>query len=259
MHLLARYRSLAVGALATIVAAGALVGVAPINAAEVSGKPAECPSKVFVIGDSLTDPSQGGAGNYVRRVFRRLEIKADAYGKGGLSTRGALQERYGAGFGSERARKADAWVVALGTNDRAGHAFKKNVSRVVRLAKKQKVEVWWVNTSRPRSWPQGPGAPVNRILREQAKKYKRLHMINYHKKIRQRSHLLAGDKVHLTTRGSKWLARLDASPFAGCAKAKPEGSAERSLQSHLGVARQLLKFHRDRGRHVLHADEVAID
>jgi hypothetical protein len=37
------------------------------------------------------------------------------------------------------------------------------------------------------------------------------------KKIRQKKHLLVGARVHLTTRGSKWMARLAASPFAGCA------------------------------------------
>ncbi len=176
----------------------------------------QCPSSVFVIGDSLTDASRGGAGKYVPRVFSRMGIHASVYGRNGLSTRGALNERFRAGFGSKQAKAAPVWIVALGTNDQARYGFGTNVRAVMRLANKLDKQVWWVNTSRPRGWQEGPGGPVNRILRKESKRYTNLRIINYRKLVKQQPRLLAGDRVHMTTRGSKWRARLYASPFHGC-------------------------------------------
>ena len=166
---------------------------------------------VFIIGDSLMDPSRGGAGKYTTRAFNKIGLVSHTYGLNGMSTRAAVNERYNKGLGSKKAQRSPIWVVELGTNDRAP-GFAQNVKKVMKLATKKR-EVYWVNTSRPRSWQEGPGGPVNRILKKTANTRTNMHIINYRRMIKHRPQLMTPGHVHLTTRGSKVLARFLTTPF----------------------------------------------
>lgn len=204
----------------TVIAAMAGPTHAQEDIAPTSGNSPACPGKVFVIGDSLTDASRGGSAKYIPAAFAHLNTQVNVYALNGLSTRSALQERYRHGFGSRNAKTAAAWIVALGTNDQARYGFATHLRQVMSLAAKRGVTVWWVNTSRPRSWQEGPSGPINRILTTAAKRHDNLNIINYRKHVKTTPSLLAGDRVHMTSRGSKWRARLYATPFSHCASIK---------------------------------------
>lgn len=191
--------------------------------------PIACPAKVFVIGDSLTDATRGGSAKYIPAAFAHLNTQVNVYARNGLSTRSALQERYRYGFGSRNAKQADAWIVALGTNDQARYGFASHLRQVMGLATKHGATVWWVNTSRPRSWQEGPGGPINRILASAAKRHHNLNIINYRRHVKTKPGLLAGDRVHMTSRGSKWRAHLYATPFTGCASIQEAPTEVRSI------------------------------
>lgn len=208
------------------IAAGGIVMLASLNPAPAVAT-ASLPEpqvracgtgSVFLIGDSVTDPRVGGTGRHTKASFAKLGIRSHTYSRNGLSVRGAVNERYREGFGSRPALAATVWVVALGTNDRPRKGtFVRNVQRVLKHAGNR--EVWWVTTARPRSYSQGPGGPINRLLRAQAKVHPRMHIIDFAVAVKgKESVYLKRDRVHTNARGSKWLARYYTTPWqpGGC-------------------------------------------
>jgi lysophospholipase L1-like esterase len=150
-------------------------------------------SKVFVVGDSLTV----GAAPYLRRSLapkvRSLTVDAQVgrFTGPGISK---LQTR--------QAKRAQIWVVALGTNDGpSSRQTRTNVKKVMRLAGNR--TVIWVNVVRP-----GGYGSVNRVLRSADNARGNLTVLDWAAVIRSKSSLLTGDRVHLTSYGYKIRAKL---------------------------------------------------
>ncbi len=184
-----------------------------------------CPVKtVFLVGDSLTGPRVDGAGKYAARYFARLGISLRMYWQGGLSVRAALAEKRSTSLGSVAARSADAWIVALGTND-VGAGFGKKIDAVMAAAGTDR-PVYWVDTFRPRSWPQGAGGKVNKAIRDATTTHANLHLLAYATTVRSHPGFLTRDRVHLTPAGSRWRARLYASPWKDIDHVRPDSRCQ---------------------------------
>ncbi len=178
---------LALGALSSVAIGSAPAQAAPSSEVDVKR------SKVFVVGDSLTV----GTAPYLQRKLgpkvRSLHIDAQV---GRFTGTGINKLR------SKQARRADIWVVALGTNDApSAKRTKSNVKKVLRLAGSRKVI--WVNVVRP-----GGYGAVNRVLRQMDKAKKKLTVLDWAAVVRGKSSLLAGDRVHLTSYGYQIRAKL---------------------------------------------------
>lgn len=150
-------------------------------------------SKVFVVGDSLTV----GDAPYLRRKL--------GPNVGSLSIDAQVGRFTGPGISklkTSRAKKAQIWVVALGTNDGPSSSqTRKNVNKVMRLAGKR--SVIWVNVVRP-----GGYGGVNHVLRRADNARANLTVLDWASVIRSKSSLLTGDRVHLTSYGYKIRAQL---------------------------------------------------
>lgn len=182
--------SIAVGAMSTMTLATSPAHASPANEFNVKK------SKVLVVGDSLTV----GSAPYLRRKLspkvQSLTIDAQA---GRFTGAGISKLR------SKKARSADIWVIALGTNDAPSSAqTRRNINKVMRLSGQK--SVIWVNVVRP-----GGYGAVNRVLRKADKARGRLTVLDWASVIRSKSRLLAGDKVHLSSYGykirAKWTTR----------------------------------------------------
>lgn len=202
-----------IGSVFTALVLSLVVGIGSSTASTSQYAPhsKSCPTDVFIIGDSLTDASRGGSGKYAPALFKRLSIKAHVYGRNGLSARSALQERYKSGLGSKKAKRSKVWIIALGTNDQVRYGFQQRVRRILKLGKKK--TIYWVNTSSPASWQEGSDKGINRVLRQEAKRNTRMHIIDFKRASKGKRKLFTGDRVHMTRKGSKWRAALFTEPF----------------------------------------------
>lgn len=173
---------IAIAAMASLTLAASPVSASPAN------QPSVKKSRVFVVGDSLTV----GSAPYLRRNLgpkvRSLTVDA----KVGRFTRSGVAK-----LRSKKARRANIWVIALGTNDGPNRAqTKRNIKKIMRLSGQKRVI--WVNIVRP-----GGYGAVNRVLRKADKARKRLTVLDWASVIRSKSRLLAGDGVHLSSSGYK--------------------------------------------------------
>ena len=183
-------RFLTVVATTTVVTASGLLLTSPArgSAAEPTLPAVNvATSRVFIEGDSLTV----GAATALRRRLKAQVRSVHIDAKVGRHTGEGIAK-----LRSTAAQRANIWVVALGTNDDPSSSqTKRNVSRVLRLAGKDR-RVIWVNVVRP-----GGYARVNRALHDLDIHSEQLTVIDWAAVIRKKRDLLTGDRVHLTARG----------------------------------------------------------
>lgn len=145
-------------------------------------------SKVFVVGDSLTVGSKRSIQSNLKRQTSSVQVNAQV----GRFTHAGIPI-----LRSSQAKRANVWVVALGTNDgpNAGTA-KRNVRKVMKLAGKR--QVVWLTLVRP-----GKYERVNAALKQLDSRYQNLTVADWANVVKQNKRLLAGDRVHLTAHGYK--------------------------------------------------------
>lgn len=174
----------------TIVAViGVALGVGLVGLAGTDGAHANTTSdrRVFVEGDSLTVGASPYLKRYLRGHVRSVTVDAQV---GRFTPTGIAH------LNSPAARRANIWVVALGTNDGPDPARTKAwVSRVMRLAGHGR-QVIWVNVVRPGGYQR-----VNTMLAQLDARYDNLSVLDWARYIRHNRALLSGDNVHLTARG----------------------------------------------------------
>lgn len=143
-------------------------------------------SRVFVVGDSLTVGSKRAIQNSLRHKTRSVSVNAQIgrFTPAGIST-----------LRSTKAKRANIWVVALGTNDGPNsRTAKKYVRSVMKLAGKR--QVLWLTLVRP-----GKYYRVNATLKTLDLRYNKLTVADWAAVIKRNRQLLRGDHVHLTPRG----------------------------------------------------------
>jgi lysophospholipase L1-like esterase len=145
-------------------------------------------ARVYVQGDSLT---VGAAGPLRRSLGRKVgELGVDA-AIGRHTETGLYRLRH-----DPRARRADIWVVALGTNDApAPDVVGQQVRRSLQMAGPRRAVVW-LTLRRP-----GPYGRVNTMLRRMPEQHPRLMVVDWARTTQRRPRLLAGDGVHATPHG----------------------------------------------------------
>lgn len=148
---------------------------------------------VFVVGDSLTV----GAAPHIRSSLRGqvASVSVDAAISRFTPTGVRL-------LGSRPAKRADVWVVALGTNDSPDAGRMRTAVRdVLRRAHGRKVV--WVNIVRPGGYER-----VNRALADLDRRCANLTVLDWWGAIRRHRSWLAGDGVHLTAAGYRARGRM---------------------------------------------------
>jgi lysophospholipase L1-like esterase len=171
-----------------------VAGIGPAAATD-AGTPRQMwqRTSVYVEGDSLTVGTAAPLRSMLGRKLRALGIDAQI----GRNT-GTGLSRLG---GDPRARRADIWVVALGTNDGPDpHALARYVQRSMRMAGDR--EVIWVTLRRP-----GGYGRVNTMLRTLDRRRERMHLVDWARRTQSRGGLIAGDGVHGTSTGYRMRAR----------------------------------------------------
>lgn len=181
-----RARSWAAGA---VCAAAALCAVSPV----VGGTPTTGTSTdvLFVQGDSLTVGSKKAIRRNLRGQFSKIKVDAEV----GRSTTTGIQRLYGG-------RRANVWVVALGTNDGPDPKTMRRHVRTV-LARAGERPVLWVSV-----WRSAEYKALNRMLSRLDRKSTQLSVLRWDKFIRHNPGLLASDGVHLTAEGYEVRGRM---------------------------------------------------
>lgn len=145
-------------------------------------------SDVFVVGDSLTVGSKQSIRSGLKRQTRSVAVNAQVgrYTPAGISL-----------LRSGQAKRAEVWVVALGTNDgpNAGIA-KKNVRKVMKMAGNR--QVVWLTIVRPGKYDR-----VNTALKQMDRRYSNLTVADWAQVVKKNKRLLSGDRVHMTAYGYK--------------------------------------------------------
>jgi hypothetical protein len=176
-------------AAAVVCAGAALGGVSPA----AGGTSADDTSRgvLFVQGDSLTVGSKKAIRHNLRGQFRTIKVDAEV----GRSTTTGIQRLYGG-------RKANVWVVALGTNDGPDpKAMRRHVRTVLKRAGDR--QVLWVSV-----WRSPDYKRLNRMLSRVDRKSTQLSVLRWDKVIKHDRGLLASDGVHLTVEGYKVRGRM---------------------------------------------------
>lgn len=199
-----RTKMVALATLLPVIAGTAVAFSAPAQAAPVEKAPDTRSSaasakklralkvkrtNVFVVGDSLTVGSKNSIRSNLKRQTRSVGVNAQVgrYTPAGISL-----------LRSSQAKRAQVWVVALGTNDgpNAG-TTKKNVRKVMRMAGKKR-QVIWLTIVRP-----GQYNRVNTALKQMDRQYRNLTVADWAQVVKKNKRLLSGDRVHLTAYGYK--------------------------------------------------------
>ncbi|MFA7265849.1 MAG: hypothetical protein WC054_06020 [Candidatus Nanopelagicales bacterium] len=167
------------------------IAASPVAATvDQAGQTSKVPApRAFIVGDSLTVGIKSQLSSKLRRHVRSVHIDARV---SRYTAEGIRRLR------SNTARRANIWVVALGTNDAANTlATRRNVSKVMRMAGPKR-HVIWINVVRPGGYHR-----VNRTFATLDRRHNRLSVVDWAGMVRGRSGLLAGDRVHLTPRGNR--------------------------------------------------------
>lgn len=177
--------------------------------------PSGCPATpVYIVGDSLTDPSGGAAGKYAADMFAAKGIPAKVFGKIGMSTGQITGSMYQQTLGSSDAQSARTWVIAMGTND-SGSGFSNKVRQVMDDAGSR--TVFWVNISRPSTSIPGPAGDVNAAIRNASNEYSNLYVIDYASAVASEPQRLGSDRIHLANGSAyKWRATMYLAPWRNC-------------------------------------------
>lgn len=166
--------------------------------------------KLFVEGDSLTVGSSSAIKSALRADFRRITVDAQV----GRNTPTGIS-RLPAG------RRANAWVVALGTNDGPDpRTMRRHVRTVLKRAGDR--PVLWVSV-----WRSSAYGKVNRMLSKLDKKRTQLAVLRWDRFIRKHPRLLASDRIHLTPGGYQVRGRMIAEALRGLMVENGVGSAVR--------------------------------
>ncbi len=106
--------------------------------------------------------------------------------------------------------------VSLGTNDdpRSVEAFRSAVREVMAVAGPRRCVVW-ANIVRP-AVAGASYAAYNRALAQESRPRKNLRVVNWARLVRENSHWLAGDGVHVTAEGYRVRARAVARSVRRC-------------------------------------------
>lgn len=183
----------------TTVAAAALASTTIVTGGPASVSAAPAPrGTLFVEGDSLTVGSSSAIKSSLRGDFRRIRVDAQV----GRNTPTGIS-RLTAG------RKANVWVVALGTNDAPDRrTMKRHVKTVLRQARHR--PVLWVSV-----WRSPAYAGVNRMLSKLDQRYAQLAVLRWDVFIKDHPRLLASDRIHLTPAGYQVRGRMIADAVRG--------------------------------------------
>lgn len=189
----------AVGRVVAVAAAAAMAATVPsVPTAVAAGKSERAQwqrTRVYVQGDSLTVGSAAPLRSALGRKVRDLGVDAAI----GRHTNTGLDRLRS----DRRARRADIWVVALGTNDGPyPSVVRAQVRRSLRMAGPGRPVVW-MTLRRP-----GGYARVNAMLRRLDRSHERLRVVDWARVTGTRRSLLAGDGVHATPSGYRVRAQL---------------------------------------------------
>lgn len=164
------------------VACGVVVSApaAPVAASD------KLPVRAFVVGDSLTVGCQAVLKTELSRSIRSVAVDSRV---GRATGEGIAHLR------SQASKRADIWVVALGTNDApSARVMRSNVRTVLRMAGRR--QVIWLTVVRP-----GGYSAVNQELRRLDRDYERLTVLDWASYVHKHHSLLVNDGVHLTSTG----------------------------------------------------------
>lgn len=177
------------------VALGAAAPAAPALAAGKAERAQWKKTRVYVQGDSLTVGAASPLRSTLGRKVRSLGIDAEV---GRHTDTGLARLR-----SDRRARQADIWVVALGTNDAPdARVARGHVRRSLNMAGPGR-KVVWLTLRRPGGYER-----VNRMLRRMDRSTERLHVVDWAAKTGGRYGLVAGDGVHGTAAGYRLRAHM---------------------------------------------------
>lgn len=182
-------------ALTTALALSAVLGLVPSPAGAATAKERRVAkhTKVYVQGDSLTVGSGPGITRRLTPSVRRVAVDAQVSRPTSVGVARTLS--------SAAARASRVWVIALGTNDAPSPSYiRAQIKRTLNAGDRQ---VIWVTIVRP-----GGYAKVNRMMRQQARKRPRLHVVDWARAVQQNRSLIGGDGVHATSYGYEVRAAL---------------------------------------------------
>lgn len=171
--------------------------VSPVISRDRGSTPNTRVASVQVVGDSLTT---GNIKRYIKNRYKKIDVNVDITSGVGWTTARAMDA-----FDSESARRADLWVVALGTNDSDKDEFRRQVKRVMDKADGRPVR--WINIRNSNSAQQTGN--INGTLSNLAQEYSNLVVVDYYSLITSSGNLSnLTDGVHLNDAGYRWRSKL---------------------------------------------------
>lgn len=156
---------------------------------------------VFVLGDSLTV----GAKPYILKAYKKADVDVTINATTGISTSAAAKK-----LDSAAAKKANVWVIALGTNDFSESAFQSAASDIVRKADGK--PVFWINIYRPNKQK-----PINDAIDKLAAKNSNVTVIDYASEAEKHKSDFAQDPQKIHPSDYSWRADLYETPLTGVA------------------------------------------